>query len=116
MSKPKYLDANCPTCDTFFETLPAEYDEDGTGYAVLEVHLCADRTCGKMLCPCCDQFHCDGCGQTFCADHLVSVPDGTERPLHCCPPCAAECEPLEFPSPIPPAAALRPPSSFPEAA
>ena len=30
----------------------------------------------------------------FCSDHLISVPDGTPRPLHCCPTCAEECEPL----------------------
>ena len=77
-----FTSASCPTCDTLFERLPVEYDEDG-GYAFLEVHPCADATCNKMLCSCCDQFHCDGCGQLFCADHLVSVPDGTDRPLHC---------------------------------
>jgi len=78
-----------------------EHDEDG-GYALLEVRPCAAATCGKMLCACCDQFHCDGCGQTFCADHLVSVLDGTDIPLHCCPICAIECEPLALPSRIPP--------------
>ena len=87
----KNASASCPTCDTLFERLPVEYDEDG-GYAFLEVHPCAG--CGKMLCTCCDQFHCDGCGETFCADHLVSVPDGTERPLHCCEACADESKPL----------------------
>jgi hypothetical protein len=30
------------------------------------------------------------------------VPDGTPTPLHCCSTCAAECEPLELPAPIPP--------------
>ena len=74
---------SCPTCDTLFERLPVEYDEDG-GYVFLEVHPCA------------------GCGQTFCIDHLVSVPDGTETPLHCCGPCAAECEPFQLPTRIPP--------------
>jgi hypothetical protein len=61
-----------------------------------------------MLCSCCDQFHCDGCGQLFCADHLVSVPDGTDRPLHCCPACAAECEVLALPPRIPPASETHP--------
>jgi hypothetical protein len=93
--------AECPTCDTLFERLPVEYDEDG-GYAFLEVRPCADSACDKMLCACCPQFHCDGCGQTFCADHLVSVPDGTDRPLHCCPACAAECEVQQLTSPDPP--------------
>src|SRR6185295_13034098 len=81
------------TCNTEFDRLPVAFDEEG-GYAVLEVHLCADSVCKKLLCGCCDQFHCDGCGGTFCADHLVSVPDGTDRPLHCCPPCADECDGL----------------------
>jgi hypothetical protein len=99
--------ASCPTCDTLFERLPVEYDEDG-GYVFLEVHPCAG--CATLLCACCDQFHCDGCGQTFCADHLVSVPDGTESPLHCCGPCAAECEPLELPARIPPQSEVRTPS------
>lgn len=112
--EPQFTSASCPTCNTLFDRLPVEYDAD-IGYAVLEVHPCGDATCGKLLCACCDQFHCDGCGQAFCADHLISVPDGTDHPLHCCPPCAAECEPVGLPSPIPPAAALHP-SSFPEAA
>ena len=112
--KPQFTSASCPTCNTLVERLPVEYDEDG-GYAVLEVRPCADATCGKLLCACCDQFHCDGCGQTFCMDHLVSVADGTQAPLHCCPTCAAECESLARPAPIPPASAILP-VSFPEAA
>ena len=102
----KFTSASCPTCDTLFERLPVEYDEDG-GYAFLEVRPCADSTCGKMLCSCCDQFHCDGCGQLFCTDHVVSVPDGTDRPLHCCPACAAECEVVALPPRIPPASETR---------
>lgn len=95
----KFTSASCPACEILFERLPVEYDEDG-GYAFLEVRPCADATCGKMLCACCDQFHCDGCGEAFCADHLISVPDGTDTPLHCCPPCAAECEQCNLPLPI----------------
>lgn len=102
----KLTSASCPTCDTRFERLPVEYDDGG--YAFLEVRACADSTCGKMLCSCCDQFHCDGCGQPFCTDHLVSVPDGTGRPLHCCPTCAAECEVLALPPRISPASEIRP--------
>jgi hypothetical protein len=108
--RPAFTSASCPVCHTLFERLPVEYDEDG-GYAFLGVRPCADPVCGKLLCSCCDQFHCDGCGQTFCADHLVSVPDGTDRPLHCCPPCAADCEILdlpELPAPIPPCPEVRP--------
>src|ERR1017187_7638791 len=85
--------APCPTCNTFFERLPVEYYEDG-GYVFLEVRPCADPICGKLLCACCDQFHCDGCGETFCADHLVSIPDGTDRPLHFCTACADASKPL----------------------
>jgi len=76
------------------------------GVAVLPVTPCAD--CGALLCACCDQFHCDGCGHTFCADHLVSVPDGTDRPLHCCRACADECEQYELPAAIPAQRETRP--------
>lgn len=86
--KPTHTSATCPTCQTAFDRLPLDYNEDGTGYAILEVHPCAHQTCKTLLCPCCDQFHCDGCGETFCADHLVSIPDGTDSPLHCCPTCS----------------------------
>jgi hypothetical protein len=103
--RPTTASATCPTCDTDFARLPVEYDEEG-GYIVLEVKPCADSACGKLLCACCHQFHCDGCGQTFCADHLVSVPDGTPTPLHCCPACADEAEPLDLPLPLPPAREL----------
>lgn len=98
---PRFTSASCPLCNTYFDRLPVESDEDG-GYAHLEVHLCADPSCGALLCPCCAQVHCDGCGQTFCADHLVQVADGTPRPLHCCPGCAAESEQAEFPPKIEP--------------
>jgi len=108
MSKPTHTAATCPACNTDYDRLPLDYDEDGIGYAILEVHLCAHSTCGKLLCPCCDQFHCDGCGLTFCADHLVSVADGTDQPLHCCPACADECEPMELPLTMPPASETRP--------
>ena len=89
----RFTSASCPSCDTLFERLPVEYDGD-IGYPVLEVRPCADPTCGKMLCACCDQFHCDSCGDTFCADHLVSIPDGTDRPSHYCTACANESKPL----------------------
>jgi hypothetical protein len=96
MSRPKFTSASCPNCGTLFARLPVEYDEDG-GYAVLEVHPCADPVCGKLLCGCCEQFHCDGCGHMFCADHMISVEDGTETPSHCCPSCAEETEPPDPP-------------------
>jgi hypothetical protein len=83
----QFTSARCPECQSEFDGCPVERDEDGA-YAVLEVKPCSG--CDKLLCPDCAQFHCDGCGDTFCADHLVSVPDG-ETPLHCCQACAAEC-------------------------
>jgi hypothetical protein len=107
MKQATHTSGTCPTCNTDFDRLPVEYDEDG-GYAVLEVRSCAHSNCGKLLCTCCDQFHCDGCGLTFCADHLVSVADGTDQPLHCCPACADECEPMELPITMPPASETRP--------
>ena len=102
----QFTSATCPTCDTDFDRLPVEYDEDG-GYAFLPVTPCALNTCSTLLCPCCAQFHCDGCGGTFCADHLVSISDGTPTPLHCCPTCAAESEPLELPAAMPAARETR---------
>lgn len=98
MSHSLFAPATCPECNTDFDRLPVDRDEDGA-YAALPVKPCT--ACGKCLCPACDRFHCDGCGDTFCADHLVSVPDGTDRPLHCCQACADECEPCELPAPKP---------------
>ena len=99
MSRKRFTNASCPECNTFFDRLPLEYDEDGLGCAVLEVMPCMHPGCERLLCPCCAKFACDGCGQTFCAIHLASVKDGTPRPLHCCPACALECE--EIPAPLP---------------
>ena len=87
--------ATCPNCQTYFDRLPVERDENGA-YVVLESRPCA--TCGQMLCPCCSTFACDGCNQIHCSDHVVVVPDGTDKPLKCCATCAAECEPLELPA------------------
>jgi hypothetical protein len=86
--------ATCPNCQTLFDRLPVERDEDAA-YVVLEVRPC--HTCGALLCGACSQFACDGCGQIHCSEHLVLVEDGTPRPLKCCAACAAECEPLELP-------------------
>lgn len=100
-NRPTHSSGSCLTCGAEFDRLPMDYDEDsGVGYAILEVHPCAQETCGKLLCGACDFFACDGCGLTFCADHLISVEDGTDRPLHCCPPCAAEGEELLLPMPL----------------
>lgn len=75
--------ATCQTCQTEFDGLPVERDEDGV-YAVLEVRPCADPECNALLCECCPTFACDGCGATFCTLHMTAVNE-----LLCCPPCAA---------------------------
>jgi hypothetical protein len=85
-------DATCTNCNTLYENLPLDGDEDGRCYVALEVTPCA--ICTAMLCRCCTAFACDACGDTFCVDHLVSVPDGTDRPLHLCTDCDAESKPL----------------------
>jgi hypothetical protein len=97
--------ATCPECQTDFSNLPVDFDEDGYGNAILEVRPCSDPTCGKLLCPCCATFQCDGCGETFCTDHLVAIPDGTDRPLQCCAACAAQDEALQAPE-LPAAACI----------
>jgi hypothetical protein len=89
-----FTTATCPTCDTSFDRVPVEYDDD-QGYAALELRTCGN--CGALLCPCCEQFQCDGCAQTFCLEHLVNVPDGTLTPLRCCATCAADVEVIEMP-------------------
>jgi hypothetical protein len=106
--KTQFDSASCPTCHTLFDRLPVEYDEFGA-YVFLEQRPCAG--CGPLLCSCCHQFHCDGCGEIFCIDHLVSVPDGIDAPLRCCAPCAAECEQVELPTRIPPQTERLAPSS-----
>ena len=97
--KARFTSTTCPHCETIFDRLPVEYDEDGTGTAILETQPCAD--CSKLLCPCCQRFARDGCGQAYCAEHLVLVPDGTPQPLKCCASCARECDILEMPAPRP---------------
>src|SRR5689334_9940554 len=52
----------CTACETSF-TL-----EKGTE---LPVAKCASSDCPVLLCPCCPQFQCDGCGQTFCIEHAI---------------------------------------------
>jgi hypothetical protein len=103
----RFTSITCAACGSHFDHVPVERDENG-GYVVLEVKACREPGCGALLCACCDQSYCDGCGQLFCSDHLVSVPDGTETQLHCCPTCAAESEPLELPERIEPKMAPAP--------
>jgi hypothetical protein len=89
----RFTTTSCPTCETSFDRVPVEYDGD-QGYAALELKPC--RECGALLCPCCEQFLCDGCAATFCPSHLVIIPDGTLDPLRCCVTCAAEVEVIEL--------------------
>lgn len=100
MSKPQFTDAECPLCNTSFDRLPVDYDEDGNGAALLEVTACAQ--CGALLCSCCPQFHCDACGERVCLTHLVEA-DGLKQ----CGPCSATGEPAELPEALPPARETR---------
>jgi hypothetical protein len=87
----------CPTCDARYN---CDRDEDGA--PELPGQRCADPTCPAWLCPNClehHSFHCDGCGERFCSDHAVQIPDGTPRPLKCCVACAAVLA-LEEPEPV----------------
>ena len=59
----------CPTCDTHF-TLDKGTDLPRT--------KCANPNCPVLLCPCCPQFQCDGCGQTFCMDHAIEEEQDVE--------------------------------------
>ena len=79
--------ATCPNCNTLFERLAVEYDEEG-GCVALKVTPCT--ACRRLLCSACDCSECDGCGNVFCADCLQLVEDGTGSPLHCCQVCVQE--------------------------
>ena len=79
--------ATCPNCQTFYDRLPVDGDEDGNCWLVLESKPCA--TCGQMLCPNCEQFVCEH-GETHCLTHLTMVADGTPRGLLACPVCLEE--------------------------
>ena len=52
----------CPTCDPQF-TL-----DKGTELPTIK---CANPNCLVVLYPCCPQFECAGCGQTFCLEHAI---------------------------------------------
>lgn len=81
---------NCGYCGAEFRV-----DQDEDGYAEVPGEYCADPECGNRLCPVCLDhfaFACDGCGLTFCSDHQVLVPDGTDKPLRLCKGCALEAD------------------------
>lgn len=107
-----FSDATCPACLTYYDRLPVERDASGDACVALPVRPCAD--CGALLCACCEQFACDGCGLTFCTAHLVRVPADPaelfegETPLKCCAVCACETEACELPAPFPPQSETRP--------
>lgn len=59
--------AECTNCQTT-EYLSAD---EARGDYDMEQVPCHDDDCAKMLCPSCDQFQCDACDNTFCAEHRV---------------------------------------------
>ena len=85
--------AACSNCQTLFDCLPVESDEDGNYYVILESKPCG--TCGQMLCPCCEQFVCEH-GETHCIGHLIVLEADSQYPLKCCPACLAEARPQEL--------------------
>lgn len=87
MMRHAFTSGSCPNCDTLFERLAVDYDEEG-GYVALKVTPCTG--CGTLLCSACDWSKCDGCGDVFCADCLQLVDDGTDSSLHCCIECVRE--------------------------
>ena len=90
--------AQCPTCESVYRHL--DRDEDGRSY--FETTPCSDPTCEVRLCggTCAHlSFTCDGCGGLFCLEHLILIPDGTDRPLKVCTVC---CEDVKIePAPLP---------------
>lgn len=66
----------CPTCNT----------KNSGASDSLELKACADLACLNRICPCCSQFVCDACAETFCSEHLVFTPDSTRF----CAACAEE--------------------------
>jgi hypothetical protein len=102
--------ATCPICQTYFDRLPVDGDEDGA-YVVLETRPCAD--CGAPLCACCDAFECEACCERFCNTHMVKVVGGSHGEIwKCCAACAREIEQqeleLELPAAIPAQSETRP--------
>lgn len=87
----------CPNCQTYFAHVEIEYDGD-QGYAVLEVAPCQE--CGAMLCKCCSQFACDGCGHAFCSEH-AHLSGNPARPDRFCTTCELEAVAGEVPARCP---------------
>lgn len=94
------MTATCTHCDTTFPHV--DCNEDGSPY--IEAIRCASPGCEVYLCGATCQelsFACDACGLRFCLSHLILIPDGTDRPLRCCPACATCCKPEIAPQPVP---------------
>ncbi len=109
----------CPSCNTSY-TLTDREDE-------IPTIQCASIGCPVLLCPCCPQFECAGCGQRHCMEHAieekeqqfpctcirldVDVYDDSDcwscnssirpKPLKFCPPCMEEVERIDWPVEIP---------------
>src|SRR3954469_2797312 len=81
--------ATCPHCQTYFDRVPVDGDEDGCYCVVIEAKPCG--TCGQMLCPCCEQFVCEH-GETHCMTHLTVLDADSTYPLKCCPACLKEAD------------------------
>jgi len=85
--------AACTTCRVPIHT--SGRNEDGSPY--FEGSKCPE--CGAFLCAAgiCEHlsFRCE-CGERFCNEHAIAIPDGTERPLLLCPDCAADCDDAPF--------------------
>lgn len=94
----RFDSATCPNCQTLFDRLPVDGDEDGA-YVALEVKPCA--TCGTLLCPCCEQFVCEH-GDTHCVSHLTVLDAESKYPVKCCPVCIAEMDEADRPAKIEP--------------
>ena len=98
----------CRNCGSVFHH--CDRDEDGRPY--IETTLCNLPGCEVRLCGATCQelsFECDSCASRFCNAHLVLIPDGTDRPLNCCPACAGEVERI---APVP----IRPERKYKEVA
>jgi len=66
-----FASASCPECQTDFDRLPVEYDEDG-GYAVLPVRPCAYYYCVRKNKTDVECFR----GTIFCAKPTGKAPCG----------------------------------------
>lgn len=71
----------CSTCDTDF-TL-----DNGSELPTVK----CDPNCPVLLCPCCAQFQCGGCGQTFCMEHAIEEQQESKRIVRRIAPAFPQC-------------------------